>query len=227
VVISKSTFRCVLFAASAFVTLGTATSANAGLINPGFEYGQPTGSYADYNDASIAPSGGWYTTETDHQIEVWGSGYSGVQAYQGSNFVELNANAVGTLYQTVKGIQTGYVVDYHFAHRGRLGNDTMQLDITDLTTGTSLFSQQYTDGKNAWGFYSGNLTVGAGIAATDTVKFAYTSVSAAGGNPTIGNFLDSADFGVGVNNVPEPTSLAIFGVGLTGLIVARRRRQAI
>ena len=226
-IISKSFFRCALFAASAFVTLGTATSANAGLINPGFEYGQPNGSYADHNDASIAPSGGWYTTESDHQIEVWGSGFQGVPAYQGSNFVELNANAVGTLYQTTNGIQTGYVVGYRFAHRGRLGNDTMQLDITDLTTGTSLFSQQYTDGKTAWGFYSGNFAVGAGIAATDTVKFAYTSVSAAGGNSTIGNFLDSADFGIGVNNVPEPTSLAIFSVGLTGLIVARRRRQAI
>ena len=225
-VILQSYFRCALVAASALVALGTATSANAGLLNSGFEYGQPTGSYSFYNDASMVRGGGWYTTESDHKIEVWGSGFTGVSAYQGLNFVELNANAVGTLYQTTNGIQTGNVVDYHFAHRGRQGNDTMQLDITDLTTGTTLFSHQYTDGIYVWGFYSGTFTVGSGIAATDTVKFAYISVSSAGGDPTIGNFLDSADFGVGVNSVPEPISLAIFSVGLTGLIVARRRRQA-
>jgi len=228
---SKSHFGRALVAASAFVALGATTGAHAGLVNPGFEYGLSAGSITDFNDASIAPGGGWYTTETDHLIEVWGSGAIGVPAYQGSNFVELNANAVGTLYQTTAGFQTGNRVDYHFAHRGRMGNDTMQLDITDLTTNTSLFSQQYTDGNAAWGFYSGSFTVGAGIAVTDIVKFAYISVSAAGGNPTVGNFLDSADFGIGANSgltpAPEPVSLAIFGVGLTGLIVARRRRQAV
>src|SRR5215469_8485188 len=41
----------------------------------------------------------WKTTESDSIIEVWWTGYNGVPAYSGNQFVELNANAVGTLYQ--------------------------------------------------------------------------------------------------------------------------------
>lgn len=209
------------------VSLMAGSGANAGLVNPGFEYGQAVGTYSDHNDASINPAYGWYTSEADHQIEVWGNGFHGVPAYEGDNFVELNANAVGTLYQTIVGIQTGDTVDYHFAHRGRAGVDTMELDITDVTTGgTTLFSQQYSDGTSAWGYYSGSFTLGAGVAATDTIKFAYISISSVGG-PTVGNFLDDADFGIGVNgtaqDMPEPMTIGLLGFGLAGIAAARRR----
>jgi hypothetical protein len=196
-----------------------------GLINPGFEYGQANDSFSDHDDASLNPSGGWFTTESDHQIEVWGSGYNGVPAYQGNNFVELNANAVGTLYQDTTGIATGDTVGYYFAHRGRLGDDTMELDIKDITTNVTLFSQQYTDGNTAWGFYSGQFAVPSGISSTDTIQFAYISISAAGGNPTVGNFLDDANFGIGVT-APEPATLTVLGAGLLGLLAVRRQRRA-
>ena len=104
-----------------------ASIASAGLINSSFEYGQAGNSWSDHSDASINPSGGWFTTESDHQIEVWGNGYLGVNAYDGTNFAELNANAVSTLFQTTTGIGSGDLVDYHFAHRGRQGVDTMEL----------------------------------------------------------------------------------------------------
>ena len=212
----------IAFAAAAAIC----TPASAGLINPGFEYGQPVDSEADYDDASLNPAGGWLTTESDHQIEVWGSGWVGVPAFEGNNFVELNANAVGTLYQDTTGIASGDVVGYQFAHRGREGDDTMELQITDVTTGAVLFSNQYTDGNTAWGFYSGQFTVGADIASTDDIRFAYISISAAGGNPTVGNFLDDADFGIGVGApIPEPATLSLLGAGLFGLGVLRRRKR--
>lgn len=213
---------------SIFMLFVYASIASAGLINSSFEYGQAGSSWSDHNDASINPSGGWFTTEPDHQIEIWGNGYSGVNAYDGTNFAELNANAVGTLFQTVTGIGSGDLVDYHFAHRGRQGVDTMELKVTDTTTGAILFDHQYSDGNQAWSFYSGSFTVGLNVASTDSIKFAYQSISAAGGNSTIGNFLDDADFGIGANSslpsaVPEPSSFGLLGLGVLGLAISAYR----
>ncbi len=208
-----------------------ASLSSAGLINSGFEYGQANNSWSDHSDASINPTGGWLTTEPDHQIEIWGNGYSGVNAYDGTNFAELNANAVGALYQNTTGIKSGDLVDYHFAHRGRLGVDTMELKITDTKTGVVLFDHQYSDGNQAWGFYSGSFTVGNNVASTDSIQFSYGSISAAGGNATYGNLLDDADFGIGINStsqsypVPEPSSFALMGLGALGLAMAAYRRR--
>ncbi len=224
--------RRVLLAAGMFAALSFADDAWAGLSNPSFEYGLSAGIEHTVNDASISAIGGWFTTEPDHQIEVWGTGFNGVPSFDGTDFVELNANAVGTLYQTTTGIAVGNTVDWHFAHRGRAGVDTMQLNIVDITTGQTLFSSNYSDGTTAWGFYSGTFTVVAGVAVTDTIKFSYVSISSVGG-PSVGNFLDAADFGIGANSgtgitqlsAPEPASMALLGVGLAGLAVVRRRRR--
>jgi hypothetical protein len=194
----------------------------AGLVNPGFEYGQVPGSFADYTDVSGGgnPAFGWNTTAPDHQIEVWGTGFLGVPAFQGQNFVELNANSISTLYQDVTGIPAGASIDFHFAHRGRQGVDTMSLTITDQVTNAVLFSQAYSDGNQAWGFYTNPAPI---IATGHTLRFAYDSISAAGGNPTVGNFLDDANFGVGVNAVPEPSSIVLMGLaGFAGLVARTR-----
>src|SRR5206468_6556236 len=162
-----------------------------------------------------------HTTEGDHLIEVWGSGKNNVPAYQGTDFVELNANAVGTLYQDVMGIATGNSVSYSFAHRGRLGTDTMRLDITDQRTHLSLFSQQYSDGNGAWGLHSGSFSVGSNVLSTDAIRFAYVSISAFGGNPSVGNFLDDAHFGVGpgfATGVPEPSTCTMALLGTVGMV---------
>src|SRR5580704_5630800 len=128
----KMLLRLAVASGIAFAGLHTA---KADLINPGFElFGQPAGTEADHNDASIDPTVGWFTTEGDHQIEVWGDGFLGVPAFEGTDFVELNANAVGTLFQLVSGIPAGTIVGFQFAHRGRAGLDTMQFTITDTVT---------------------------------------------------------------------------------------------
>jgi hypothetical protein len=233
----KTAYRPLLaLAAGAFVAVVGARGASANLVNGTFEdYNSvvPAGSEQDVTDSTFP---GWTTTEGDHQIEVWTTGFQApYPAYEGTAFVELNANSPGTLFQNVAGIASGATVGYQFAHRGRddtFGPDVMNLTISDLgadnTLGgtgvdadTVLLTQNFTDGSDAWGFYSG----GGLTALGNTMRFAYTAVSSDGGigNPGVGNFLDDVSFGTGIEAVPEPTTIAVLGVGLLGLALARRR----
>lgn len=207
-----------------------AAPANAALINGGFEaYGVPAGGIAFPLDADSGGIPGWRTTATDNAIEIWGNGFNGVPAFEGVDFAELNATQVSTLFQDVAGIPAAATIGFQFAHRGRAGVDTMRLTITDLGADnvfgggddSVLFTNTYSDGTAAWGFYTGT-----GITALgNSVRFAYEAVSAAGG-PTVGNFLDDVDFGVGVGEpVPAPGGLAIAALGLAGLAAFRRRAR--
>ncbi len=204
-------------------TWGTISGALAGLINGGFEspsFGPGSNSYP----GSIP---GWSTT--DSSFEIWGSGFNGVPSYEGVQFAELNAYIAGTLYQDVPGIAAGARVGFEFAHRGRAGLDTMRFTLTDLgqdgspggagvNADTVLFTKDYTDGTSGWGFYdaSGEAPI---YALGNTVRFSYQAVSAAGGI-SVGNFLDAADFGVGVGGVPTPeagSTLMLLGCGCLAL----------
>jgi hypothetical protein len=214
-------------AAAALAALHSTASASA-LINGGFELPAFSGGVNFVNDTTNPATNGWRTTATDHQIEYWSHGALGVASYEGNQHVELNAYQVSTLYQDVSGIAAGSTVGYQFAHRGRAGVDSMRLVITDLgadniygnSDDTVLFSQLFSDGNTAWGFYS---DANALTALGNGMRFAYESVSAAGG-PTVGNFLDAVAFGVGVAApVPEPSSIALSLLGLAGVGAIRRK----
>ena len=109
----------------------------------------------------------------------------------------------------------------------------MRLTITDLGGNnqlgggddTVLFVDDYSDGNTAWGFYTSaeELPI---AALGNTIRFAYQALTTASGNSTVGNFIDAADFGVGiaVQNIPEPAVLALMGLGLAGLGLSRRRK---
>ncbi|MGW8701077.1 isopeptide-forming domain-containing fimbrial protein [Streptomyces eurythermus] len=162
------------------------------LVNGSFEQ-PPVADMAILPDASQtqAPTRvpGWLTTASDHMIEIWRSGFNGVPSADGSQFAELNANEVSTLYQDLP-TTPGSTLYWRLYHRGRLGQDTMALDIG--APGSPVEQQRFTDGTTAWGFYTGTYTVPAG---QTTTRFSFRSVSAAGGNRSVGNFLDGIFFG--------------------------------
>ncbi|MEU9337211.1 hypothetical protein AB0D49_29305 [Streptomyces sp. NPDC048290] len=144
---------------------------------------------------------GWLTTASDHMVELWRSGFLGVPSADGAQFAELNANEVSTLYQDLP-TTPGITLYWRLYHRGRLGDDTMALDIG--APGSTVEQRRITDGKNAWGHYTGTYVVPAGQTLT---RFAFRSIAAAGGNRGIGNFLDGIFFGTAPHIVLHKTAI--------------------
>ncbi len=145
----------------------------------------------------------WKTT--GKLFEIWSTGFLGVAAHDGNQFVELNANEDATLYQVSTGIEQDAVIEFSFAHRGRNGDDTLKLTITDLgpdnaiggSDDTVLFAKDYTTGKVAWAVYH-STPEPAIVALGNKLRFAFSAVPATGGRgpgTTEGNFLDAAEFG--------------------------------
>ena len=173
-----------------------------GLINPGFE--EPRGKEQTYTLVKAIP--GWKTN--DKEFEIWNTEVLGVTPHEGAQFVEINAWIAGTLYQDVTGIQSGAMLDFTFAHRGRNGDDTMKFSITDLGADnalgggddTELYAHEYASGKGAWSVYGTDDEMEI-QALGNTVRFAYQAIAAAGGNPGQGNLLDAANFGIGMGSL--------------------------
>jgi hypothetical protein len=230
--VTGSSSRRVALALAAVFFVSTSASMGANvIINGSFENPAFSTTTASLVNESLVP--GWDTTATNNLIEIWANGFGGFASAAGAQHAELNATQVSTLYQDVSGIPANATVGYSFAHRGRQGIDTMALQISDLGTDnaaggigsaadTVLFTQTYSTGNTAWVQYSAP-TISALTLGND-MRFAFVSISAAGGNQAIGNFLDNVSFGVGVSGiVPEPTTCTLLGVGLAGVMSIRRR----
>nr|WP_201784395.1 DUF11 domain-containing protein [Nonomuraea pusilla] len=165
------------------------------LLNGGFEQPAIRGTWSMFPDASRpgVPNSvpGWTTSATDHVIELWNSppNPTNTPPAEGRQLAELNANQVSTLFQD-RPTTPGQTLYWRLAHRGRAGVDTMALDIG--APGAPVQQATMSDGTARWGVYSGTYTVPAGQTVT---RFAFRSVSAAGGNRAIGNLLDDIFFG--------------------------------
>ncbi len=194
------------------------SSVSANLVNGGFESFSTWG-YDFFSGTD--PQNGWATTAPDNLIEVWGDGFLGVPAYEGSSFAELNANYASTLYQNVNGLGDSNQINWHFAHRGRYGIDTMRLTITDLGTDqiagggddVVLLQQEFSADNTAWQVHYGSIT-----SIGNLTTFAFEAVSAVGGN-TQGNLIDYCGFGTSA--VPAPGCLALLAVS----VFLRKRRR--
>ncbi len=152
------------------------------LLNGNFEV-PAHGKFAVVKDNTVP---GWSTTATDKKIEFWPSGFSGVPAYDGKQFVELNANqGLAALYQDVV-ITPGSKLKWTFAHRGRSGVDIMKFEIGP-PGGPYKEVGTYSDGPGKWAVYSGTYIVPANQAKT---RFYFTSATGS----SAGNLLDGIEF---------------------------------
>jgi hypothetical protein len=152
-----------------------------GFQNPSFEMGPAPSTYIITSETNLPY---WRTTATDKMIEVWHTGFNSVPSYDGTYFVELEANLTGALYQDVY-TTPGTTLLWNFAHRGRSGRDTCNLKIG--APGATVQVTRVIDNNTAWGVYQGSYVVPANQYIT---RFEFNALGSYGGNNSIGNFLD-------------------------------------
>ncbi|MEL6438193.1 MAG: hypothetical protein AAFQ80_02890 [Cyanobacteria bacterium J06621_8] len=178
----------------------------------------PTTGYSGYGNSRFRDSQG---NPFQRLVELWVNAFQGVQAPEGNQFAELNAQADSALYQDIL-VFSNEIIPWSVSHRGRSQDaiaDVAEVFISDpldwtgpTFSGNRLYSATIGTSRNGsiYGInpVTGNIadssssnTLGNGwVQYSDTwqgpatskkYRFAFQSVSTGGGNNTIGNFLDN------------------------------------
>ncbi len=152
------------------------------VTNPGFEVsGLNIDTWMSVEANKIQ---GWDTTYPDNRIEIWRSGFQGVEAVEGDYFAELNGNGLSTIYQEIE-VVPGSTLTWSISHRGRAGEGVAEIYVDSGDSKVVL--ETMTDGNSQWGTYTGTYTVPEG---QNSIKFSIAAVSSAGGS-SVGNFIDN------------------------------------
>lgn len=197
------------------------TPAVRSFINQGFE--SPNGGT---NSTFVRESDvlGWSTTEavamnndSETTIPTQGSfmefivsgQFSGVNAYEGNKFVELNAFTNSMLKQEPICVLPGESFNWSFAHRGRAGVDKMGLRIDDINVAT--FEDNNAQGGTHLRTLLGSSTINTGLgqdattangwtryygtwtntsAVSKSVLFGFYAIQTATAQLSVGNFID-------------------------------------
>ncbi|MGV7105301.1 T9SS type B sorting domain-containing protein [Flavobacterium sp. U410] len=168
------------------ITSGNSLDCLIETINSDFEspaFSLNSGAWYNHNQIQ-----GWRTTASDGVIEMWSSGFQGVDAYSGNQFIELNANEAAGVYQDFD-TPVSTTFSFSFAHRGRLGTDTCGLYVGPPEGPYTLIFTA-TTGNSDWVYYNDTYTIPSGQPQT---RFIFQAISAAGGI-TVGNLLDAISF---------------------------------
>ena len=201
------------------LVLGVSTSAHANLIlNGSFENNDiRSNSWKAFTAGTVE---GWSGTN----MELWDN-FQRLNAFDGSQYAELNANGNGGQYSIFQIFSTeaGNTYDVSFAYAARRSGESFQLDILS-DTNSVLYSQVFDDHAiKSWSEFYGDFVA---QTALTTIRFSTINTG------TYGNFVDdivvtaAPSFTASVSSVSvsEPASLAIL-LPLSAFALMRRKRS--
>jgi hypothetical protein len=146
-------------------------------------------------------------------VEVNPSAVYGLPEYNGNVYnMEVNANAIDTVTQLVTGLVVGQYYDLSWGYGNRGGGGPQAVTVS---FGSQVLVTDSYDGSTNPDTWSANNFIIEATATSELLSFASIDE---GGAPSYGNEISD------VSLIPEPASLALLVMGLTGIGVLRRRR---
>lgn len=206
----------LMIVAAAFLAWCGTSDLKAGnlILNGSFESNvQAPGTWSLYQNGQVP---GWTSSGADDVIEIDSSGVFGT-AYDGNNSMEVDANHFQTVSQTITGLTPGaqYILSYMYGDRP--GSGAQQLKVYFGATNVATNTGTGTGSNLVW---TPNTFIVTADGISETLSFVGMPV---GPLPSFGNEIDAVSL---TSSVPEPSTLALLGAGLLGMLgVARRARR--